>query len=785
MKYLLITCIILVSSFTYGQKVQTIRGVIIDKTSKQPLIGATVEIEGKSIGTTSDEKGNYVIENVPLGRHNLIGQYLGYEPTLVEGVILSSTREAFIEISLLPGSVNLSDVVITGSKNAFEAVNPLSVVSTRSFTAEETDRIPAGVNDPGRVALSFPGVKQGNDEAENTIIVRGNAPQGILWRLEGIDIPNPNHFALIGSSSGGITIFSAQLLAKSDFISGGMAAEYGNAISGAFDVQFRNGNMQKKNHKVKIGIIGLDLSTEGPIQKGKSSYLINYRYSTLSLLNKVGFYLNGPRVVNDFQDISFNISFNTKNPKIKGTVFGLGGLSLEEYLPVLDLKDRNPTFFDHREFQHKPAKMGTVGTTWTFLGNKNYYIKGVVALVGSDIRRQYDTLSAKNAYFRYQTEQYTDKRISASLTYSHDVSKQVRIKSGLIFHQTYFNFFRDRYPVTSLGDINNLERNVSLNGQGNTQIFQQYVQGVFTLNSKLSLNAGYHYLLLNLNKSHALDPRLSAQYQISSKQKVSFSAGKYSQTLPMMAYFFRDAAGALVNKNLDIIQSNHFVGAYHFYTNNKMKISVEAYYQTLEKVPVSTDKTDNYWFLNQTNGYPLFKAVSEGGGLNRGVDLAIEKLFSKSYYLLATFSFLNSKFTPADGKSYTSRWSAGFSSAYTFGKEFDLGKSRVLQIGGRFLYSGGGRYTPFDPILSRASGNFVPLRSSEFEAQLPDFYRLDTRIQYRYNSKNLSGSISLDIQNVLNRINATSVSYDAATNTTPIIYRGGGFIPVLAFNFDF
>lgn len=767
-----------------AQKVQNIRGVILDKNSKQPLIGATVEINGLSLGTTSDENGVFLIEKVPLGRHSITSQYLGYQPSVTEGIVLTSVREAYIEILMSQGSVNLDDIIITGSRNAFESVNPLTVVSSRSFTAEETARIPAGVNDPGRAALSYPGVQKGNDESENTIIVRGNAPQGILWRLEGIDIPNPNHFALIGSSGGGITIFSAQLLAKSDFLSGGMPAEYGNAISGAFDVQFRPGNLEKRNHFFKMGVIGLDFSTEGPIQKGKSSYLINYRYSTLSILNKVGFYLNGPRVLNDFQDLSFNLHFQTKNPKLKATVFGLGGLSLEEYLPVDNSSERNPLFFDHREFQHKPARIGTVGTTWTYLGNKNYYIKGVVALMNSDIRREYDTLNTTNNYFRYHTEKYNDTRISAALTYNHEINPKLRIKSGLIFHQIFFDFYRDRLPVRSLDNILNVERNVSVNGNGNTQTIQQYTQASYKLSSELTINGGYHFLRLNANGTQALDPRVSLQYQVSPRQKLSFAAGQHSQTLAMMTYYFTDKSGKNVNKNLDLMKSWHYVGAYHFYTASKMKLSMEGYFQTLHNIPVSTDAKDKYWLLNNTNGYPLFQATSNGTGQNKGIDLGIEKLFSRSYFLLATFSFINSTFTPADGKTYNSRWNAGFSSAYTIGKEFNLGKSRVLQIGGRLLMSGGGRYTPFDPVLSRIAGTYVA-SNAEFGARLPAYWRIDSRIQYRFNANKVAGNVSLDLQNTTNRINASGVSYDAVSNTTSIRYRGGGFIPVLAFQVEF
>jgi CarboxypepD_reg-like domain len=287
MKIQLLFFCLLASTILNGQQTtQKIRGIVLDKQTKQVLPGASILVPNTDIGTISDENGAFILDKIPIGRVGIKCQFVGYEPYAIDDIIVTSAKEAYLEIELKTGNTQVNEVVVSATKNAFEAVNALSVVSTRSFTAEETGRIAAAFNDPGRAALSFPGVKQGPDETENAIIVRGNSPVGILWRVEGIDIPSPNHFALIGSSVGGVNIFSAQLLARSDFSSGGMAAEYGNAISGAFDMHFRQGNLEKREHRVKIGLLGLDFATEGAIKKGKASYLVNYRYSTLGLLKR-------------------------------------------------------------------------------------------------------------------------------------------------------------------------------------------------------------------------------------------------------------------------------------------------------------------------------------------------------------------------------------------------------------------------------------------------------------------------------------------------------------------
>ena len=296
---------------------------------------------------------------------------------------------------------------------------------------------------------------------------------------------------------------------------------------------------------------------------------------------------------------------------------------------------------------------------------------------------------------------------------------------------------------------------------------------------------GYHFTQLNANKTRSFEPRLSLQYVPTSNQRVSLAYSLQGQTLPLMAYYFKDSLGNFINKDLKMLKTHHFVLAYHLFTQNKMKISVETYLQKLLNVPVSPEANNNYWMLNNTNGYPLFEALSEGKGLNYGIDAAVEKLFSNSYFLLVTGSVFKSTFQPFNQQTYDSRWASRFTSSMTFGKEFNFKKGRVFQVGGRFLFSGGARYTPLDPVLSQQKGTYVSLKNADNSAHVPNYYRLDARLQYRYNAKKLAGSISLDLQNALNHINATGVGYDAVNNKTVIQYRGGGLIPVLAFQFDF
>lgn len=797
MKNLFLTCLfwtICCLSVLAQNKTQTIRGTVIDRVTRQPVVGASISVVGTTQGSISDVSGSFSIPNVSIGRRSIKCTSIGYETFSSEEFILNSVREVVLTIDLKESTGELQEVKVTASQNTSRPVNDLAYVSARSFTTEETERIPASVNDPGRMALSYPGVKAGRDETENKIIVRGNSPFGILWRLEGIDIPNPNHFAQPGSGGGGITVFSAQLMSRSDFFTGGMPAEYGNALSGAFDIRFREGNQEKRQYRTKIGVLGLDFSTEGAIQKGRSSYLVNYRYSTLGLLSQMGIYLVGERVTNNFQDLSFNLAFHSKDGKKTTTVFGLGGLSKEHYMPVEDPEKRILGKSDNWENRIRPANMGAFGVTYNANLNAKSSLKLVVAAIGSSINRTADTLNRQNVAYRYETQKYEEARLAASASYNYKFSSKTRLKAGAILNFVDFTFFKETAPRTNVSDITqfNVGRQTSVNGSGNTQTGQTYAQIVQNVAKGLTMNAGLHFMYLFLNKTSSLEPRLSIQYRSPNAHSVSFAYGLHSQFLPMSAYFYvrKDSVDGKVvttkaNANLQFPRSNHFILSYNYITPKLWKFSIEAYYQLLNRVPVEPKAGSTYWMLNYAESFPETPTVSKGKGKNKGIDVSIERFFSKKYYLLITGSLFDAKYQTFDGSIYNSAFNDRFSTALTFGREFTFKNGSVFQIGGRSIFNGGYRYTPIDEVESAKQKRYVALKGADYSAYAPNYFRIDGRISYRSNRKNTASVFSLDMQNVTNHINYTSVQYNSITNKLEPRKSGSGLVPILSYQLDF
>ena len=362
-KVLLILVVGFLTQSAIGQNLtQTVRGTIVDFDTQVPIVGARVVIPGTDplMGSITDYNGDFRIEDVPVGRIELKVTAVGYQLIYMPAVLIESGKEKILNLEMTGDIKVLTKVEVKGGQDKSESINKMAVVSAKTFTVEETNRYAGSLNDPARMVSGFAGVV-GNAEGDNDIVVRGNSPRGILWRLEGIDIPNPNHFAGEGSTGGPVNSLNGSMLANSDFFSGAFAPEYGNALSGVFDVRFRQGNNEKREYSFSIGALGLDGTLEGPFKKGyRGSYLVNYRYSSVGLLDKLGILdFSGIPI---YQDASFKLMFPTKKA---GTfsLIGLGGISHILQTDVDDSTDQILARYDYG------ANLGVVGLRHTYIVN--------------------------------------------------------------------------------------------------------------------------------------------------------------------------------------------------------------------------------------------------------------------------------------------------------------------------------------------------------------------------------------------------------------------------------
>ena len=759
---------------------QNIRGVVVDKDSRRPLAGATVSVAEDSVQTSviTDTTGRFLLMRIPVGRRRVQCSYSGYVSYITDNIIVNSAKEVEVLIEMEQYYLQESEVVVKAPGNPKLPVNKLSVVSARSFTPEETNRYATAVNDPSRMAMSFPGVQPSRD-TRSDINIRGNSAAVMLWRLEGIDIPNPNHFARKGSSGGGITIFSSSMLDNSDFSSGAFPAEYGDALSGVFDMRFRKGNNERNGYTFKAGLLGLDLSAEGPIKKGQSSFLFNYRYSTLGILNALGFHLTDEREDNNFQDFSFNLSFPSKNNRSVFNVWGIGGLSKEDYAPVEDVAEWDE-YDDYAVYDFK-TNMGAAGVGHSLQVGKTGLLKTSVAVMDQKITYLDDTLNTQKIPFTINDELYKNSRLSFAISYNTKLGKAVSWKSGVFISRISYLFQQSLYDFES-----NVYNENIIDGEGNTVQWQPYTQFNIKISPRLTFNAGLHVLYLALNKTNSIDPRASVQYRINPHHSISFAAGKHGKTLPLGSYFYKAPDGSLPNLDLDMMKSAHFIAAYDWLMKKNWRFHFEAYVQKLTAIPIVNDVDRTFWLLNMIEGYAEESLVSSGTGRNRGVDITLEKFFSKGWFMLTGFSIFNSTYEPLNGTSYNTQYNSRTAGTLTGGKEWKWKRNKTFTVGGKTLYNGG---MPITPLLDGAPVNSrepVLDETRPYSETVPAYFRLDTRISLRKDKTRTAWILALDIQNLLGIKNTDALSrrYDPGTNQW-IYKESSGFVPVISYQIDF
>ncbi|MFK8008256.1 MAG: carboxypeptidase-like regulatory domain-containing protein [Saprospiraceae bacterium] len=774
---------ILFTQFLFAQSpTQTIKGIVVDKDTQEPLIGATVTIDGfDDLGTTTEVDGSFRLENIPVGRRKILATYVGYLSYSNDNVLLNSAKEVELNISLLQASSELGEVTVVATQDGKQPNNEDLVVSAISFSVEDIKSNAASANDPGRMAMGFPGV-QPNRDSRSDIVIRGNSGIGLLWRLEGIDIPNPNHFARRGSSGGGITIFSMSMLGNSDFSTGAFSAEYGNAFSGVFDVKLRNGNKDNREYSFKAGILGLDFSTEGPIKKGKSSYLVNYRYSTLGILNSMGIHLVGPRVSNTFQDLSFKLRFASKNNRDILSFWGIGGLSKERQDPVDGVENwKSYTDYFTRDFE---TNMGAIGMTHTHLFKDDSYLKTNLAIMSQQVLFANDTLTQDLAATNVNDEDYTEGRITLSTNYSKKFSSKLTLKTGAYINNLLYDLRHDKLINETIVNF--------LDIKGNSFLVQPYVNFRIRPRADWMINLGAHAMFFSLNNTYSIEPRLAVRKNFAKNNSLSFAYGLHSRILPTGSYFtkLKDSQNMVTQPNLDLemIKSHHLVLAYDQLIASRLRLHTEIYFQYLFDVPVSFDENSTYSILNEIDGFATQELVSEGTGRNYGIDISLQQSFDAGFFMLLSTSIFESTYQALNKDRFNTIYNSGVSGSLLLSKEFTFKNNSVLQTGLKLLFNGGQRLTPLLSTEINPENPNEPIldESKAFTQKVDPYFRPDVRIAYRKDKEKYAWSLSLDIQNAIARRNIDAINRTFDPDLGEWVFRKQSTLtPVLSYQIDF
>lgn len=754
---------------------QTIRGTVSDQITELPIPGATVILlpSDPLLGTSTNMDGEFRFSEVALGRYTLTVKMMGYQDFSIPNVVVGSGKEIILQAKLTEHAHEIKTVEISASgANKTEALNELTSVSARQFSIEETKRYAGALNDPGRMVQSFAGVTF-NADGNNEIVVRGNSPRGVLWRMEGIEIPNPNHFSNQGASGGAISMLSNNMMANSDFLSGAFPADYGNASSGVFDMRLRKGNNEKRESAFQIGVIGTDVALEGPFANNyKGSYLVNYRYSSLSMLQKLGVKIVGDAIP-VFQDLSFNINLPT-NRFGTFTLFGIGGLSSINdtgSYKTLNFKERFKT------------NLGVGGITHSYIFNDKTWIKTVLARTRTEntfIIRAFD--SSGVFQYNYINEQYANDALRTSITLNHKFNRRNSIRSGIIASNLQYSFKSVEYEEEGKNYMTTIDRN------GSTGMIQAYSAWQYRMSDALTLNSGIHFTHFLLNGKQAIEPRAGLRWNVKGSQFISAGIGLHSKLEDLTVYFgqrqLADGSIELPNKNLGFSKSAHYVVGYEAMLSKNWHVKSEVYYQYLFDVPVNAEAKDALSLINLNEGFTTKRAQNTGTGRNYGLELTLEKYFSNTWYMMLTTSIYDSKYRGSDNVLRNTAYNGNLAGSFLAGKEFKIRDRNTLSINIRTLVAGGRRYTPYLLDESIAAGEGIQDLNNTYGAQGADYWRIDFGMSYTINRKKTARVWKIDIQNATNRLNEYSRYYSAETKKMEVATQTG-IIPTLSYRIEF
>ena len=750
---------------------QTVKGKVIDKDSKTPLWGASVVVvdSTKFYGAVTDSSGYFKIANVPVGRQTLKIKYVGYGDLLMPNVMVNSEQDISLVIEMTEYAEKMKTLTVTAKIDKDKALNSMATISARSFSIDEAERYAGGITDPSRMAQAYAGVASTSND-NNEIVVRGNSPRGLLWRVEGIEIPNPNHFqADEGASGGGVCILSSNVIGNSDFYTSAFPAEYGNALSGVFDLNLRKGSDEFLQSSVTASVVGTELLVEGPLyKKRESSFLCNFRYSTFGMLRTMGIKVSNENIIPTFYDGTFNLSLPT-NKFGHTTVFGIFGASSSGIDPTQDTivlnRDKN-----NRYYEKDNGNVWITGITNAYLApNKKTSFKTTIALMGNDNIMKNDTMDNLFKLHNIYNENLGYTTARASFLVNHKYNAKNTVRAGAIFSYEMYNLNSTGFDFNT-----DTTRTIFDNLKGNTFMLQAYIEWKYRISDKVTLNTGLHYLQYFMNNDKSLEPRAGIEWQLDEKHTLSAGIGLHSRVEPISLYLTNIPQNGIPdepNKNLGLSRSLHTVIGYDYSMTEDIHLKVEAYYQHLYNIPVGipTAGTDNDQFsvLNLRYGFVTMPLENKGTGRNVGLDVTFERYYTNSYYFMITGSLYDSRYTPADGKTYNTTFNGNYIFNALTGKEWTFGskKNTTVGVNFRFLFRGGLRYQGINLDSSRVENMAVYDPNQNFTNITSDVYNIDLGVNYKRNRQKYSWIVSLDIDNLTNQKNIIGMKYNVYSGT--------------------
>ena len=797
-----------------------VTGTVLDAEFKYPLPSAYVSISTvDGLMTSTDMDGRFAFDAVPIGRHVITVSFMGYESRTLDGIVVTSGRPVVLEVQMSESVVAIEAAEVTATQSG-EVMNEMATVSARAFTVEETDRYAGSRGDPARMASNFAGV-QGADDSRNDIVVRGNSPSGVLWRIEGVDLPNPNHFSVPGTGGGPVAIVNNKTLANSDFFTAAFPAEFGNSTAAVFDLKLRNGNQDHWHGSAQLGFLGTEVLAEGPLNRDKrSSLLVNYRYSTASIFSAVGIDI-GTSAVPKYQDGSFKLFTPTKGGGSL-SFWGIGGNSSVDIVISDQLAPERNIYGDNDRDQYFRTGMGMVGVTQTQPVNNNMYIKSTLAVSRDRQDSDHDYVTRDLVQDLYQNVNtsplmsygFVKDRVSLAVHANRKLTTEkgtATLRLGVnadammwSFQDSMRSFISvpDSIGPDSLGDWNR-----RWDAEMNSALIQPFVQLKRRPNDALTWTAGVHAMMDTRSGAASwFEPRLGMQWI--SKGGTVWSAGSGLHSQLQSSYLYASATNTtssgplnIPNQNLGFTRSVHNVIGMTQRLTDLWTLKLEAYHQHLFDIPVADLNTEwgrnngSYSLINAGGGFSrLFPdtLVNDGTGRNVGVEMTLSRAFREGWFVLLTASVFDAKYKGADDEPRNTDFNGKYAWNFLASKEWRLSQTFALVTGLKATMAGGRWYGPVDEDASQAQREIIYVDADRNTEQFDDYFRLDLKTNLTWNRPETTHELGIDFVNILNTENILKLTYapdemdinDPNYSSVREEYQLG-FLPIFFYRVDF
>ncbi len=742
-RYCLLPLLIVITTLLNAQT-GIIQGKVLNAITNEALPFVTVGIQGTTTGVATDINGEFKLEKLQPGSYNLDASLVGYKKKTLFDVSVNNAKPTYIEITLEESATDLKVVEVTTSPFSKTEESP---VSLRNIGAEEIKRLPGANRDISKVIQSLPGVAS-TPAFRNDIIIRGGAPNENRFYLDGIEVPNINHFATQGSSGGPVGLINVNLINDVDFYSGAFPANRGNALSSVFEFKQKDGRSDKWVFTGAVGNTDFGLTADGPISKN-SSLLVSVRRSYLQGLFSI---LGLPFLptYNDYQ-VKYKIKFSDKADL---TIVSLGALDQFK----LNTGIANPDEEQRYILENIPTNNQwnyTIGANLRLFAKKGY--KNIVIsrnmLRNSAIKYKLNVETDANRILDYNSDEIENKFRFES------TSRQGNYKFNYGVSYQFSKYKVNTYQVIATQYNPNLVVDFSSNLNFHSYAAFGQVSRTF-LASRLSLSAGVRadgnsYSTQMANPLKQVSPRLSASYSLTERWALNANAGMYYQLPSYTVLGYRNQQGTLVNKDNGVkyINGNHLVAGIEYKAGNSAKITVEGFYKTYNNYPFSIK--DSVSLANQGADFGVIgnTAVTPSSkGRSYGVELLAQQKITKGFYGILSATYVRSEFTDKSNEYKPSAWDNRFLLSVTAGKNFKRG----WVAGVRFRWVGGAPYTPTDTTASLIQAawdvnNQGILDISQLNSQrLRSFNQLDIRVDKLWYFKKWTLNLYLDIQNLLN-----------------------------------